>query len=94
MKDGLWQVFIRTIKFSRRKWFGEREFSLLWNLRKIGKERMRDLPWLGVRLRVQDGPVVAIDFLIPTPIPGQSEGSEVDKLPSPALGHIIVNSPR
>lgn len=24
MKDGLWQVFIRTIKFSRRKWSGER----------------------------------------------------------------------
>lgn len=30
----------------------------------------------------------------PTPIPRQSEGSEVDKLPSPVLGHIIVNSPR
>lgn len=50
--------------------------------------------WLGVCLWVQDGPVAAIDFLVPHPIPRQSEGSEVDKLPSPALGHIIVNSPR
>lgn len=69
MKDGLWQVFIRTIKFSRRKWFGEREFSLLWNLRKIGKERMRELPAGWVCLWVQDGPVAAIDFLIPHPHP-------------------------